>query len=168
MNIPMLIESKRGSRITGVRRVRYVFEGSVGDEHGPLELTSTITAFFASTRAPMVRSSTWTRPSGWIHSSNPLSVENRQFVLASGKWTAFDVSEEMPYASMIGQRVWEARLVMLTNAELVGVVFTLDSAEISAMTGPDDLRVHISLARRLPCTMAGCSPRSRAPFCECG
>ncbi|MFF1635035.1 hypothetical protein [Leifsonia sp. NPDC058248] len=72
-----------------------------------------------------------------------LSEENRQYVLASGKWTAFDVSEEVPYASTIGQRVRQVRLVTLTNAKLVGVIFTLDSVEISAMTGPDDLRVHI-------------------------
>jgi hypothetical protein len=143
MNVPKLMESKRGSRITGVRRVRHVFEGSVDDEHGPLELTFddlSVLRLDAGADGERLRVDT----SEWVDPFlEPLSDENRQFVLTSGKWSAFDASEEMPYAATIGQRIWEVRLVTLTNRKIVGVVFTLDSAEISAMTGPDDLRVHI-------------------------
>jgi hypothetical protein len=123
--------------------MRYVLEGFVTDDDGPLQVhfdSGALLRFDAGADGEMLRVDTipWVDPF-----AEPLSGENREYVEQSGKWAEFDVSEEPPYSSLIGGTVDQVRLITLTDEKLVGIIFSIGSTELRASTGADNLQVTI-------------------------
>jgi hypothetical protein len=138
-----LLASVRRTKIARVQRVRYVFEGSVTDDDGPLQVSfdsGALLRFDVGGDGEILKVDTtpWVDPF-----KEPLSDENRECVVQSGKWTEFDVSEEPPYSSVIGDTVYQVRLITLTDGKLVGVIFSGGKSELAASTGADNLQVTI-------------------------
>jgi hypothetical protein len=126
-----------------VQRVRYVFQGAISDDDGPLQISfegGVMLRFDAGADGETLHVDTtpWVDPF-----AEPLSDENREYVERSGKWTEFDVSDESPYSALIGETVYEVRLITETDGKLVGVIISGGSTELAASTGADNLQVTI-------------------------
>lgn len=148
VDITKAMEGCSGLSIRRVRRVRYVFEGEVSSiDDGPLELTwssGRILLFDAGANGAnlTVRDGSWYDPF-----SEPLSGENRAWVAQYGKWTAFDVSREPPYDSLIGETARSFQTVywsLIDDIERVSIHFGF---WLKIEVGADDLRVSFSEER---------------------
>jgi len=95
------LASLSGRVIERVRRILYVGpDGEIDNDEGPVELG------FSDGSVCLLRGS-----NGWRILSEsrqwsdpfapPLSPENEQFVSSAGKWTAFDVSADAPWLSLV-------------------------------------------------------------------
>lgn len=131
------------SKISRVRRVNYVEPtGHFNPTEGPVEFTfdSGFTVRLesgADGESLRVSADEWVDPF-----AEPLSAENREFVEASGKRTAFDVSELEGYNLLIGQRV-ENFSLMTRMSKIVGVRLAIGPATLTAEVGADELLVEL-------------------------
>jgi hypothetical protein len=93
-----------GKTVVGVRRILYVYQGSVKEDGGALELRfqdgSTARFDTSGTGNMQVTQEPWVDPF-----APPLSAENAAFVHRYGKWTAFDLTNEPPASALIGRQV---------------------------------------------------------------
>lgn len=62
--------------------------------------------------------------------AEPLSPENRQFVMESGKWTAFDMSDMSPYSAFMGKRIERVEAVQNKFGTFAGVVLSNSTGRI--------------------------------------
>ncbi len=93
-----------GKTVVGVRRILYVYRGSVKEDDGALELGfhDGSTALFETAGNGNMQVS----PQPWVDPFVlPLSPENAAYVRTHGKWTAFDLTREPPANALIGRQV---------------------------------------------------------------
>ena len=136
-----LLESQIGRSIATIRRVFYVHKGVVNRAEGPLELTcqdGSCLLLEPAGNAYDLRA----EESPWIEIfGEPLSPENAEFVARSGKWTAFDVSSEDPYAQLIGHPIEQVEFVQDEDDTILGVILQCHSTWVLALSANDDLIV---------------------------
>jgi hypothetical protein len=116
-----LLSDLPGKSIRTIRRIMYVVQGTVTTEAGPIEITfaddmALLLDAAGDGEALEVRLSAWADPF-----AEPLSPENKIFVEHSGKWTAFDVSGQLPYSRLIAQQVREVTFAGTSNSKIRGV-----------------------------------------------
>jgi hypothetical protein len=120
MIFPSLVEAI-GAPIRRVRRVFYVFKGQPDTDFGPIELTIGERTFLFDNEPDgdslRVRQEVWLDPF-----SEPLAMEKRAFVEASGKWTAFDVSTDPSWARLIGEPLIGVEPVVSDAGKTTGIV----------------------------------------------
>jgi hypothetical protein len=132
-----------GHFICKVQRILYVLKGEVAAENGPIEITFTGGPTVLLDAAPdgealAVRPSAWTDPF-----ADPLSVENREFVERSGKWTAFDVSEQVPYSHLIAEQVSEVIPVRTLDNKIKGATIKTAHCAIHVEIEADEVSVDV-------------------------
>lgn len=142
---PLLpIIGRIGRRVIAVARVRYVVEEIVTSDAGPIELifedgtTVSIDAGPNGTSLK-IRDEPWVDPF-----AGELSPENEEFVKRAGKWTRFDVSNEEPYAGLVGERLLVVSPVLLPSGITVGVDLEMGNRRLHAEVGGDDLSVEVA------------------------
>src|SRR5436309_302811 len=104
-----------GSLITTITRVFFVLGGSVDRSNGPIEFSFEDGSCLLLECGPDGEALRLSRRPWDDPFSDPLTPENAEFVQRSGKWTAFDVSGETPYASFVDARL--ARCDPVRNIE---------------------------------------------------
>jgi hypothetical protein len=78
----------------------------------------------------------------WIDPfQEPLSEENEKFVRESGKWTAFDVSDRLPYRRFVGSQLRSVQPITQQSGKLVGARLVFDVGMISVRVSADELLV---------------------------
>jgi hypothetical protein len=121
-----------------------VFAGNTASDRGPIELTfsDSSTALFdvgPDGEALRFEEARWRDPF-----TEPLSSENREFVERSGKWTAFDVSGQPPYAALVGQAVLDVQPILTPGGKITGAAMTTYACTIRVVTGADDVVVTVA------------------------
>jgi hypothetical protein len=139
--VPVPLINLVGQVVISIRRIFYEVRGVANRSNGPIEFAFrdggyleldagadgyTIAAF----------------PERWHDPfSGLLTAENAAFVEESGKWTAFDVSDEAPYAALIGRAIGHLESVRDEDEKLTGVEISFETATIRAIVGADELLV---------------------------
>ncbi|GGR72218.1 hypothetical protein GCM10010169_15200 [Micromonospora fulviviridis] len=143
MNEAELLRSLVGQELSAVRRINYVLpDGSCDRREGPLELTvrSELTVRLDSSsdgESLHVEQGQWEDPF-----RGSLSPENIAFLKTAGKWTAFDVSGDNEYRSMIGRSIEQVKFVTRAG-KTVGVDIVISAAVIRAEVVADELVVDL-------------------------
>jgi hypothetical protein len=101
--ISVLLRSLVGRNIARLRRIHYVKPDGQFAQAGPLELTFSdgqVVLMEVGPGGEVLRVSAvrWVDPF-----AEPLSPENRTYVIRFGKWTAFDVTGVSPYVALRDQ-----------------------------------------------------------------
>jgi hypothetical protein len=131
--------------IIRIRRINYVNpDGSRDAVRGPIEFSFGSDFYLRLESASdgvslRLRFGEWSDPF-----AEPLSEENRQFVLSSGKWTAYDVSDEDGYRDIVGRSFDSLDLITL-NELIIGVEVSAGSAILKAVVDADELVVSVSV-----------------------
>jgi hypothetical protein len=132
-----------GHVIAKVQRILYVLRGTVTAENGPVEITFTDGLTVLMDAAPdgealTVKSSAWTD-----YFAEPTSTENREFVERSGKWTAFDVSEQLPYSLLVTEEVGEVISVRTLDNRVKGATIKTAHCAIHIEIEADEVSVDV-------------------------
>lgn len=143
VELPPELAGLTGQRVARLRRIFYVFRGAVDSLYAPLEITflDGVIVWFDSGgdgESLKVRFEEWEDIF-----LEPLSEENREYVARFGKQTAFDVSDQPPYADLIGQLIVDVRPQSTSPGKLTGVTFVTESHVLHAFVGPDELIVEV-------------------------
>lgn len=132
-----------GKKIAAVRRVWYVLRTDVRDSVGAIEFA------FADGSAVVLDAG----PDGealavsagrWVdHFAPPLSPENERYVEASGKWTAFDVSDQAPYSDLVGVIVEYVEPHLNPEGKLIGATIHAGTSVVRAEVAGDEIAVDV-------------------------
>lgn len=154
-----------GKAVLSVQRVFYTIGDEVQRNEGPLQLaledgSAILFQSGANGQDLVVKSERWLDPF-----AGELSEENQQYVAEYGKWSLFDVSDEVPYTSICGITIasfHEIHLREQSEAEgfpvakamaegweidwetIVGVLLRIDGLTIRAESIMDELRVDVT------------------------
>lgn len=139
-----LLAELPGRFIQKIRRVMYVLKGKVTTEAGPIEITLAdgivlLLDVASDGEALSVKPSPWTD-----HFAEPLSPENREFIERSGKWTAFDVSQDMPYSKAIGQMVEDIITIKTPDNKVTGATFMMSTCVVQVQIEADEVSVDVA------------------------
>src|SRR4051812_24609664 len=96
-----------GDTLSGVRRIHHVHGSTVNRKDGAVEFRFASGRFLFCDSAPDGESITLS-DQPWVDPfDGKMTPENMRFVQQSGKLTAFDVSTEGPFATLIGSKVFD-------------------------------------------------------------
>lgn len=143
LDLPAL-EQLVGRVVVGVRRVLYVLRGLNTSTAGPIELTfaggsAVVLDAGSDGEALAVSTRRWIDPF-----APPLSPENQRYVETSGKWTAFDVSDQEPYAALVGATVDSVEPILTSRGKLIGASIRAGATVLRAKVEADELSVDVN------------------------
>lgn len=132
-------------QITRIRRINYLNPDGTRDvSQGPIECVfdgAIVMRLESSSDGASLR----LRVGEWVDPfAEPISDENRAFVRSSGKWTAYDVSEDRGYREMIGHSIRVTNLFTM-NDLIIGLELTAGGVLLRAEVGADELVVNFSV-----------------------
>lgn len=132
-----------GGTVSQVRRLRYEVGGEVVSEpnEGSVELVFEDNSVLFCESAPdgetvAVHDTAWVDPF-----AGPLSPENEEFVRTSGKWARYDMSEETPFADLIGRKVVDVAWIAGATGKRYGLVLNVSGHLLAVYANADELRV---------------------------
>ncbi|WP_103352184.1 hypothetical protein [Amycolatopsis sp. CA-128772] len=130
-----------GDTLAGVRRIHHAAGETVERSVGAVEFRfeSGRVLFMDSGpdgEAIRMSAAAWVDPFG-----GHLTPENAEFVRQSGKLTAFDVSGEEPFASLIGTKLVDLAPMMALSDKVIGCVVNLDGAFVAVYANFDECHV---------------------------
>jgi hypothetical protein len=133
----------QGRKIRAVRRILYSYKGSIDSGEGPIEICfmdgSTVLLDGGSDGESLI-----VKSQPWVDSfAGSLPEENREFVEESGKWTGIEVSEEPPYAQLVGQRVEDVALIRDTRNKIRGVTIFAGGFSVRVEIEGDEVYVNV-------------------------
>jgi hypothetical protein len=132
-----------GKLITGVRRVWYVLRDDVNDSAGPIEIafadgSAVVLDAGPDGEALAISTARWVDPF-----EPPLSPENEQYVEASGRWTAFDVSGQAPYSALVGVALDGVEPHVNPGGKLIGATMRAGTTVVRAEVEGDEISVDV-------------------------
>jgi len=134
-----------GDTVSRVSRLRYQVGDDIvsGANEGAVEITFGHGTTFYCESGPdgetiQVQDTPWVDPF-----AGPLSPENEEYVRTSGKWTRRDVSDEKPFAELIGRRVVDTAPITGTTGKQYGLVFNVSGYLLALYANADELRVRL-------------------------
>jgi hypothetical protein len=137
-SVPELV----GRTITRMRRLHYVYRGETNMMDGPIELTFS-DGFVVLCDA----SADWRLDfygAAWVDPfEQPGSELDRTYVDRYGKWTAFDVSGDVPHSWLVGGTVRQAIPQFNNLLELTGLVIRTDDAVLDLQMWAGELRAFV-------------------------
>jgi hypothetical protein len=137
-SVPELV----GRTITRVRRLHYVYHDETNMLDGPIELT-----FSDGSIALCDASADWRLEfygAAWVDPfERPLSEPDRDYVERYGKWTAFDVSRNVPHGRLIGGTIRQSIPQFNNLLELTGLVIRTDDAVLELQMWAGELRAFV-------------------------
>lgn len=96
------------------------------------------------TRLPATGEALRISDTAWVDPfAEPLEETNRQYVRDVGKWTAFDVSNDEPYAPLHGSTVTALEPITSTGRVVVGVEIQTTGGRLRARMNADELWVQV-------------------------
>ncbi|MCA2210896.1 MULTISPECIES: hypothetical protein [Nocardia] len=127
--------------IVAVRRMFYVLGDEVDRSEGPIEFTfhngATLLLDSGVDGSELrIRSAPWRDPFEPL--VDPVNIE---YVAESGKYTAFDVTDEEPYSAFTGRRVDAVSVVPLPDGRPRAATLYLGEAVVKAETVADEVIV---------------------------
>jgi hypothetical protein len=134
------ISSHVGHQIVRVERLRYEYLGRQERESGDLQLWLDDGALHISVAADgetvRVEDGPWVDPF-----LGPLSVDNEAYVATHGKWNLVNVSEEVPFSSLVGKTI--EQVVPLTNrfGRTIGAQIVAGDVVLNVYVDADELFV---------------------------
>jgi hypothetical protein len=137
-SVPELV----GRTITGIRRLHYVYQGETNMLDGPIELTfgdgSVVLCDASADGRLEFYGAAWVDPL-----QGPLSELDRLYVDRYGKWTAFDVSGNVPHGWLVGGTVRQALPKFNNLPELTGLVISTADAVLDLQMWAGELRAFV-------------------------
>lgn len=133
-----------GGEIAAIRRILYLFQDVVEPERGELELRmvdGSVLLLDAGRDGEVLRVTTnaWVDPFG-----GELSPESIEFVRVSGKWTAFDVSEDPEYLPFIGSTIFNAHVHRVESRKATGITIVTSAGTIVGRALFDEFEVQLA------------------------
>ncbi len=130
-----------GRRIRAIRRMFYVHGTDVDRTEGPIELTfddGSVLLLDAGTDGEELRvgSTPWRDPFAGL--TEPEYID---YVAESGKYTAFDVGAEHPYAQLLGCRIAGVSESHMHDDRLRAAIFEVNGSKLAIETLADELLV---------------------------
>lgn len=140
---PANLTRHAGKVISIIRRIWYVLHGEVSSASGPIELSFSDGSAILLDAGPdgetlSVSEQPWRDPF-----EGQLSQENEMYIRQSGKWTAFDVSGEAPYARLIGRAVEGVEPHLSPDGKPIGVTLRAGNGVLRAEVEADELHVDV-------------------------
>jgi hypothetical protein len=137
-SVPELV----GREISRIRRLHYVFRGEANTRDGAIELT-----FSDGSVVMCDAASDWTIEfygAAWVDPfEEPLSESDRAYLDRFGRWSAFDVSDQMPYGWLIGRQVRQSIPQFNDLLELTGLLIRTDVAVLDLELWAGELRAFV-------------------------
>jgi hypothetical protein len=134
------LSSHVGHEITRVERLRYDFQGQRELEGGDVQLwfDDGVVHLSVASDGETLR----LEQAPWQDAfSGPLSSENEEYIASHGKWTLVDVSSELPFAGLVGNRL--AKVSPLANrfGKLVGAQMVAGDVLFNVYVRSDEITV---------------------------
>src|SRR5690606_36854615 len=127
--------------------VFFQFGGSLDTARGPLELLTPghgpiLLEAAADGDSLAVRNEQWIDPF-----EGHMSEENDEWVANYGKWTAVDVANELPWASLLNRTIDEIEVLHENTVDdiVTGTRIHISEAVVSALVRADELVVEVQL-----------------------
>lgn len=137
-SVPELV----GRTITRMRRLHYVYHDEANMQDGPVELT-----FGDGSVALCDASADWRLEfygAAWVDPfEGQLSEPDHDYVERYGKWTAFDVSRNVPHGRLIGGTIRQALPQYNNLLELTGLVIRTDDTVLELQMWAGELRAFV-------------------------
>ena len=134
-----------GDTVSRVSRLRYQVGDDIvsGANEGAVEITLGHGTTLYCESGPdgetiRIQDTPWVDPF-----AGPLSPENEEYVRTSGKWTKQDVSDEKPFAELIGRRVVDVAPMTGTTGKQYGLVLNVSGYLLALYANADELRVRL-------------------------
>jgi hypothetical protein len=132
-----------GVTIDRIRRLFYVYRDEIDRHAGGLEIgfgDGSVRFYDAGPNGERlaVADHLWIDPF-----EGHMDEVNREYVAQSGKWTAFDVSDEPPYDAIVGARVDAIEPMPGRDGYPIGVTLQAGGFEVKATVGADELIVEV-------------------------
>lgn len=131
-----------GREIARIRRLHYVFRDEVNTRDGAIELTvsdgSVVMCDAAADWRLEFYGAAWVDPF-----REPLNESDRAYLELFGRWSAFDVTDQMPYSWLAGQKVHQAIPQLNDLLELAGLLIRTDAADLDLQLWADELRTFV-------------------------
>ncbi len=135
----------KGDRILGIRRIRFIHRGEINEDSGPLELATErhgVVVFGAGPdgESLVLSNKPWADPF-----DRELSAKDREWVEVHGKWTAFSISGEEPWADLVGHRIDRVLLRVAEHvpSEIVGADLETERGTVRVDVVADELKAHV-------------------------
>ena len=131
-----------GREIARIRRLHYVFGGEANTKDGAIELT------FADGSVVMCDAAAdWTLEfygAAWVDPFHePVNESDRDYLDRYGRWSAFDVTDQMPYGWLVGQQVRQALPQLNDLLEMTGLLIRTDAADLDLQLWAGELRAFV-------------------------
>jgi hypothetical protein len=113
-----------GKVIHGVRRVHYEFDDALDTANGAIELSFDLGGAVLFDSGPDGESLCMF-DSAWIDPfEGRLDEVNLDYIRTSGKWSAVDVTHDLPYRSLIGRPIEEVT-TLTSRGKVIGLVLSV-------------------------------------------
>lgn len=138
-----VLDDHVGQLVTRVRRVFFEVDGGCDRSVGALEISfddgvSIVFDVAGNGQDISIKPRSWADPF-----EGKMTAENIEFVRRSGKWTAFDVSVDSPYSSLIGKPLTKQTPIIIEGNGMIGVSMDIGGHTVKAEVVADDLKVDI-------------------------
>lgn len=136
-----LVDGLVGRRVIRIRRVHYVKPDQKTGATGPIEFTfvdAELVLIDVGPDGDGLRLSTGAWHDPFVE---PLSAENRAYVEEVGKWTAFDVTADELYASLIGEAVRWVHPGDAAGGSVASLALGFPSSTVDIRAQADELHV---------------------------
>lgn len=133
-----------GDTIAQVRRLKYqIGQDVAAKDDGAVEIAFAAHATLRCDSGPdgdsvRVHADPWIDPF-----AGPLSPENEDYVRAVGKWTMYDVSDEYPFASLVGRKLTDLAPMVGAEGKLYGLLLNVTGYLLVIYANADELHVRL-------------------------
>jgi hypothetical protein len=133
-----------GDTIARVCRLKYqIGQEIVFDDSGAVEITFAGGPTFFCDSGPdgdsvRIHDDAWIDPF-----AEPLSPANEDYVRTPGKWTKFDVSDEAPFAHLVGRKLIDAAPMSGATGKLYGLLLNVSGYLLAVYANTDELHVRL-------------------------
>lgn len=131
-----------GREISRIRRLHYVFRGEANTRDGAVELTfsdgSVVMCDAASDWTLEFYGAAWVDPFG-----EPVGEPDQAYLDQFGRWSAFDVSDQMPYSWLLGRQVRQSIPQFNDLLELTGLLIRTDGPVLDLQLWAGELRAFV-------------------------
>jgi len=130
-----------GRTIHRIHRVLYIFEGEIDWNDAALQLTftdSSVLLLDGDSDGESLKMSL----SPWRDAfSGKLDAENKAFIQKHGKWSLIDVSDMMPYHSLLGKAIDTVRPIFNPFGTLCGVQVSIGEHSLNFVVEADECHI---------------------------
>ncbi|MEZ4473288.1 MAG: hypothetical protein R3F60_21375 [bacterium] len=129
-----------GSKLTGIARILYEFNGEIEPDDGAVELTSEgFTALLEGSgdgESLRVREAAWKDPF-----EAPLSPDNYRYAQEHGRWRRIDCSTLPNYSDLVGREVTEIRPLANEHGRIAGLRISVPNRTMWFVVQGDECHV---------------------------